>query len=136
MGLSKKFYLVVVTIIAYLSLLAQCGANGGLDSDFLDQEEEILNFLENPHQHSLDIDFRKGWIQRSMVPRYLRNFLQTFRQGELPIPDPEKHFARLFQGVDNVDCKGHILEWIWRYNHLAGDSVNLGSEKEKWVLQS
>lgn len=113
-------------------VLQTSGFESFKDEDFFrGQEQQTLNLIEHPFDHLRE----NSWLHKAIFPEYMENFLKLLRVELQDSNDFDTVVAEnLFKGLDNINCKAHVLEWIRRAFFVT--DVKIASEEEKWVLQS
>lgn len=110
-------------------LVNKNGSESGSSSD-----HESLELFRSMRASSLfgqlDENVQGSFLGQMVFPAYLDRFFNEFRY----LPDFEKLIAKLVDGVEDINCKSHVIEWVVR---VATKKIpELATEREKWVLHS
>lgn len=116
-----------------LSLLNFAAASVGGAADIrFDQSASVrVDFLKDFNSLWKEVE-NNNLVESFIFPNYIQKFVEILSlQSELDKWPPD---SRLFDGINNEDCKGHILEWVHRLKLTNGS--NLLGDDDKWALHS
>lgn len=131
--LTASVAVAVISVIANAAVIPDNFRSSHNNSEF-SRDEDSLPLLRAIHSgsfmgNSINAELEAELLKQAIFPSYIQSFLENFKSRH-----NDDYLKVLLDGVDDMNCKAHVSEWVARATNWK--SVDLTSDAEKWVSHS